>query len=60
MNAIAEEEGFEVEIKPMDFKGIIPAITANQLDGAIAGISITDERKKSWISRTPIIRPVCP
>lgn len=46
MNAIAEEEGFEVEIKPMDFKGIIPAITANQLDGAIAGISITDERKK--------------
>ncbi|MCK6076749.1 transporter substrate-binding domain-containing protein [Paenibacillus silvae] len=46
MNAIAKEEGFEVEIKPMDFKGIIPAITANQLDGAIAGISITDERKK--------------
>nr|WP_154889833.1 transporter substrate-binding domain-containing protein [Paenibacillus xylanexedens] len=46
MNAIAAEEGFEVEIKPMDFKGIIPAITANQLDGAIAGISITDERKK--------------
>ena len=46
MNAIAAEEGFEVEIKPMDFKGIIPAITANQLDGAIASISITDERKK--------------
>ncbi|WP_145411015.1 transporter substrate-binding domain-containing protein [Paenibacillus xylanexedens] len=46
LNAIAEEEGFEVEIKPMDFKGIIPSITSNQLDGAIAGISITDERKK--------------
>lgn len=46
INAIAKEEGFEVEIKPMDFKGIIPGITAKQLDGALAGISITDERKQ--------------
>lgn len=46
INAIAEEEGFEVELKPMDFKGIIPAITAKQMDGAIAGISITDQRKQ--------------
>lgn len=46
INAIGEVEGFEVELKPMDFKAIIPAITANQLDGAIAGISITDERKQ--------------
>lgn len=46
INAIAKEEGFEVEVKPMDFKGIIPGITAKQLDGAIAGISITDERKQ--------------
>ena len=30
----------------MDFKGIIPALQANQIDGAIAGMSITDERKK--------------
>ena len=43
---IAKVEGFDVELKPMDFKGIIPAIQAKQLDGAIAGISITDERKK--------------
>jgi glutamine transport system substrate-binding protein len=46
INAIAKEEGFEVELQPMNFKGIIPAITAKQLDGAIAGISITDERKQ--------------
>lgn len=46
INAIGEVEGFEVELKPMDFKAIIPAITAKQLDGAIAGISITDERKQ--------------
>ncbi|WJQ81510.1 transporter substrate-binding domain-containing protein [Brevibacillus brevis] len=46
INAIAKEEGFEVEIKPMDFKGIIPAVQAKQLDGAIAGISMNDKRKE--------------
>jgi len=46
IHAIAKEEGFEVEVKPMDFKGIIPGITSKQLDGAIAGISITEERKQ--------------
>ncbi|MNN40870.1 Glutamine-binding periplasmic protein precursor [compost metagenome] len=31
----------------MDFKGIIPGITSNQIDAAIAGMTITDERKKT-------------
>lgn len=47
LEAIAEESGFEFELKPMDFSAIIPGLTANQLDGAIAGMSITDERKKT-------------
>lgn len=46
INAIAEEEGFEIKLKPMDFGGIIPAILADQLDVAIAGMSITDDRKE--------------
>ncbi|TYS17827.1 transporter substrate-binding domain-containing protein [Rossellomorea vietnamensis] len=46
INAIAEEEGFEIELKPMDFGGIIPALQADQLDVAIAGMSITDDRKE--------------
>ena len=46
LDAIANEEGFVYELKPMDFNGIIPGLTSNQLDGAIAGISITDERKQ--------------
>ncbi|WP_456273133.1 transporter substrate-binding domain-containing protein [Bacillus sp. AK031] len=46
IRAIAEEEGFNIELKPMDFGGIIPAIQADQLDVAIAGMSITDERKE--------------
>lgn len=46
IKAIAEDQGFEIELKPMDFKGIIPALLADQLDVAIAGMSITDERKE--------------
>lgn len=47
LDAVAKEENFEYELKPMDFEGIIPGLTSNQIDGAIAGMSITDERKKS-------------
>ncbi|MDE4084841.1 transporter substrate-binding domain-containing protein [Planococcus maritimus] len=46
INAIAENQGFEIEFSPMDFGGIIPALQAGQLDVAIAGMSITDERKE--------------
>lgn len=47
LDAVAKEEKFEYELKPMDFNGVIPGLTANQIDGAIAGMSITDERKES-------------
>ena len=46
LDAIAKEEKFEYELKPMDFDGIIPGLTANQIDGAICWNDITDERKK--------------
>jgi len=46
INAIAKNQGFKIELSPMDFGGIIPAMQANQLDVAIAGMSITDERNK--------------
>jgi glutamine transport system substrate-binding protein len=46
IRAIAKEEGLEIELKPMDFGGIIPAIQADQLDVAIAGMSITEDRKE--------------
>lgn len=47
LNAIAKEENFEVDLKPMNFNGIIPALASNQIDGAISGMTITDERKKT-------------
>jgi len=46
INAIAKNQGIEIELSPMDFGGIIPAMQADQLDIAIAGMSITDDRKK--------------
>lgn len=44
--AVAEEAGFEYELKPMDFNAIIPALTSNQIDAAMSAMSITDERKE--------------
>jgi glutamine transport system substrate-binding protein len=53
INAIAKNQDFKIELSPMDFGGIIPAMQANQLDVAIAGMSITDERKKVVDFSTP-------
>jgi glutamine transport system substrate-binding protein len=53
INAIAKNQNFKIELNPMDFGGIIPAMQANQLDVAIAGMSITDDRKKVVDFSTP-------
>ncbi|STJ81636.1 glutamine ABC transporter, substrate-binding protein [Escherichia coli] len=37
----------DYELKPMDFSGIIPALQTKNVDLALAGITITDERKKA-------------
>jgi len=47
IRAIAEEAGLELEIQSMEFDGIIAGLQANRYDLAIAGMTITDERKKS-------------
>ncbi|MFA9397750.1 MAG: transporter substrate-binding domain-containing protein [Clostridiaceae bacterium] len=47
ITAISEIEGFKFELRPMDFSGIIPALTAGQIDGSIAGMNITEARKES-------------
>ncbi|MCC9178059.1 amino acid ABC transporter substrate-binding protein/permease [Arthrobacter sp. zg-Y750] len=46
MNAIAEEEGFGVEIQSLGFDAALQSLQSNQVDGVIAGMSITDERRK--------------
>ncbi|MCB5953063.1 amino acid ABC transporter substrate-binding protein/permease [Enterococcus sp. BWT-B8] len=48
LNAIAEDQGFKVNLKPLGFDSAIQAVQSGQIDGMIAGMSITDERKKSF------------
>lgn len=48
--AVAEDQGFDYELKSLGWDASIAACQAGQADGMIAGASITDERKSSgWI-----------
>ncbi len=46
ISEVAERAGFEYDLNTMDFNGIIPAVQTGNVDIAIAGITITDERAK--------------
>lgn len=46
-DAVAKELKLDYTLKPMDFSGIIPALQTRNIDLALAGITITDERKKA-------------
>lgn len=48
INAIAEDQGFEVEIQSLGFDAALLAVQTGQADGVIAGMSITDERKETF------------
>ncbi|KOA19047.1 arginine-binding extracellular protein ArtP precursor [Clostridium homopropionicum DSM 5847] len=43
---IAKDLGVTLEIKNMDFKGLLPALKTGQVDMVISGMTPTDERKK--------------
>lgn len=44
---IADELGVELEVKDMDFDGLIPALSTGKIDMIIAGMNPTEERKQS-------------
>lgn len=44
--AIAKELKLEYKLQPMDFNGIIPGLQTRNIDVALAGITIRDDRKK--------------
>lgn len=48
LKAIAKDQNFKYEIKAMGFNAAVQALEANQVDGVIAGMSITDERKQKF------------
>ncbi|MGK2960177.1 MAG: glutamine ABC transporter substrate-binding protein GlnH [Candidatus Malihini olakiniferum] len=45
--AIAKELKLEYTLKPMDFAGIVPALQTRNVDLVLAGITITEERKRA-------------
>ncbi len=48
MEAIAADQGFEVEWRSLGFNAALQALSADQADGVIAGMSITDERQEIY------------
>lgn len=48
MEAVAEDQGFQVEFQSMGFNAALQALTANQVDGVIAGAGITPEREEVY------------
>lgn len=48
LEAIAEDQGFEYELRILGFNAAVQALESNQVDGVIAGMSITDERKEAF------------
>ncbi|MGT2667530.1 ABC transporter substrate-binding protein/permease [Streptococcus rifensis] len=48
IQAIAEQQGFAIEIQNPGFDAALNAIQSGQADGMIAGMSITDARKETF------------
>ncbi|MFA6814816.1 MAG: basic amino acid ABC transporter substrate-binding protein [Lentisphaeria bacterium] len=46
IRAIAKQMGVKIDITNMGFDGLIPALNAGNIDVAIAGMTITEDRKK--------------
>ena len=48
LKEIAKDQGFDYELEVLGFDASVVALEANQVDGVIAGMSITDKRKQSY------------
>ncbi len=48
LHAIAEDQGFEVEIRQLGFDAALQALQSNQVDAVMAGMSITEERQQTF------------
>lgn len=53
IRAVAEDQGFEVEIDVLGFDGALAAVQSGQADAVMAGMSITAEREKSFDFSNP-------
>lgn len=48
LEEVAKENHLTLDIKPVGFSPAVQAVEAGQMDGMIAGMTITDERKESF------------
>ncbi|SFM21843.1 basic amino acid ABC transporter substrate-binding protein [Methanolobus profundi] len=55
INAIAEDQGFEIEWKDLEFDALIPALQSGQIDMIVSGMTITEEREESVDFSEPYI-----
>ncbi len=53
IQAIAKKEGFKVVVKPLGFNTSVQSLEAKQIDGVIAGMTITPERQAKFAMSTP-------
>ena len=53
VNAIAEDQGFNVDLQSLGFDAALLAVKSGQADGVIAGMSITEERMKEFDFSAP-------
>ena len=53
LRAIAEDQGFEVEIRQLGFDAAVQALQSNQVDAVMAGMSITEERQQTFAFSDP-------
>jgi polar amino acid transport system substrate-binding protein len=51
--AIAADQGFAYDLKPLGFSAAVAALESSQADGVIAGMSITEERKQKYDFSAP-------
>lgn len=53
--AVTEKLGYNLEIKDMDFGGLIQALNSEQVDFVASAMSATDDRKRMLTSLKSII-----
>ena len=51
--AIAKDQGFAYDLRPLGFSAAVAALESSQADGVIAGMSITEERKLKYDFSAP-------
>ena len=53
LDAVARDQGFSYELKALGFDACLTAVQSGEIDGMIAGMSITEKRKETYDFSAP-------